>query len=101
MSKTPETTIKQESLAKKTRKLVKSDAFVSLYSNDTQVQATVWDFKLSFGVVHDVPGEAEVTIERSAEVRMSPQHAKKIAQIILAQVGKYEENFGVIPQESA
>jgi hypothetical protein len=38
-----------------------------------------------------------IQIKTTGEVRMSPQHAKKLAQILLKQIQVYESNVGTIP----
>jgi hypothetical protein len=72
--------------------------FVSLYTNDTQIQLTPWDFRLIFGQIASVPTPDNPTIVVKAvgEIRMSPQHAKKIALILLTQIAHYEEKIGPI-----
>jgi Protein of unknown function (DUF3467) len=71
--------------------------FVSLYTNDTQVQTTPWDVRLVFGEIADTTNEA-VIVRRTGEVRMSPQHAKRITVILIKQLQGYEAKFGPIPQ---
>ena len=89
----PEPAIKAE------RRITRSEHFVSLYTNDTQVQTTPWDIRLVFGQI-DVPPTNESTVmevTQVADVRMSPQHAKKIAIILQAQIQAYEAKVGPIP----
>jgi len=82
------------------RAVVISPTFASLYSNDTQIQTTPWDIRLIFGQIHEVPTEERPTIviNQVGEVRMSPQHAKKIATLLLEQLQGYESKVGPIPQ---
>lgn len=82
------------------RQVEQSPAFVSVYTNDTQLQMTPWDLRLVFGVVAEAPTPVnpKVLVKTLCEVRMSPQHAKKIASILLEQLKHYEENVGEIPQ---
>lgn len=81
------------------RVTVSSDQFVSLYVNDTQVQVTPWDFRFIVGVIDGVPtpNEPTIRIKQTGEIRMSPSHAKKVAQVLLAQLANYEEKIGPIP----
>jgi hypothetical protein len=76
-----------------------SPTFVTLYANDTQIQVSPWDVRLIFGEITE-PATAERPtniIKRTGEVRMSPQHAKVVAMILVAQLKNYEENLGPIP----
>ena len=82
------------------REEVVSPDFVSLYANDTQFQTSPWDIRLIFGVIDTVPTNENPTmvVKKTGEVRMSPQHAKKITQLLLEQLAGYEKRFGPIPQ---
>jgi hypothetical protein len=84
------------------RELVTDSGFVSLYANDTQIQLTPWDFRLIFGQIANVPTPENPTIQvrQIGEVRMSPQHAKKITLILIGQLKHYEETIGPIPLPS-
>jgi hypothetical protein len=80
------------------REAVRSPSFVSLYSNDTQIQMTPWDVRLIFGEIEDVKVEGPaIKIRLTGEVRMSPQHAKRVAMILIQQLRGYEETIGPIP----
>ena len=81
------------------RAVVLSPTFVSLYANDTQIQTSPWDFRLIFGEISNIPTTEEptVVIRQTGEVRMSPQHAKKVAEILIKQLRHYEETVGPIP----
>src|SRR5689334_9186764 len=65
---------------------------ISLYANDTQLQISPWDFRFIFGVIASTPSPDNPTIkvQEVGEVRMSPQHAKKITQVLLQQIQSYE-----------
>jgi hypothetical protein len=74
-------------------------SFVTLYANDTQIQTSPWDVRLIFGEITQ-PATAERPtniIKQTGEVRMSPQHAKVMAMILIAQLKRYEEMIGPIP----
>ena len=77
-----------------------ASTFVSIYTNDTQLQMTPWDFRFSFGIIADAPTlkNPNVLVKSLCEVRMSPQHAKKVATILIQQLKHYEETLGQIPQ---
>ncbi len=81
------------------RQIELSTSHVSLYANDTQIQITPWDFRFMFGVVEDPPNAERrtVLIKQLAEIRMSPQHAKIVAQVLMRQVQNYERVVGQIP----
>lgn len=83
-----------------TRDLVVSPSFVTIYANDTQLQTTPWDIRFVFGEMSVEPrdGEVVMSVKQVAEVRMSPQHAKRVATILLEQLQSYEASFGPIPQ---
>ena len=84
------------------RELVKAPNFFSLYSNDVQVQVSPFDVRLVFGelspsrIGESVSG---VIVTQLAEVTVSPQWAKRLLQVIGAQLGEYEQKFGPIPSE--
>ena len=76
-----------------------SSNFVSLYTNDTQLQVTPWDVRMIFGEITE-PASAERpvnVIKQIGEVRMSPQHAKIVMLILANQLEQYESNIGPIP----
>ena len=82
------------------RTMTTAQNYVSLYVNDTQVQITPWDLRLMFGVISGLSNEDNILISvmQLGEIRMSPQHAKKLSQILAKQVAAYEATFGSIPQ---
>ena len=82
------------------RELATSPTFVSLYTNDTQLQSSPWDFRFIFGEIARPATEKHRTalINQLGEVRMSPQHAKRVAKILDEQLEGYEKRFGLIPQ---
>lgn len=84
------------------RQVVVSPSFVSIYANDTQVQTTPWDVRLTLGEmsVDAVDGVRTVNVRELAEVRMSLQHVKRVVKILSSQLKVYEESFGTIPQPS-
>jgi hypothetical protein len=85
------------------REAAPSANFVSLYVNYTQVQVTPWDVRFMLGVIDGVPSPENPTvlIKQIGEIRMSPQHAKKVAQVLVNQIANYEKNIGpiVLPQD--
>ena len=80
------------------REVVESTTFVSLYANDTQIQLSPWDIRLIFGLISEpATVERPVIVKTIGEVRMSPQHAKKVVQILERQLTAYENALGSIP----
>jgi hypothetical protein len=82
------------------RRVVTADpSFVSLYTNDTQIQVTPWDVRIVFGEISEgaTPERPEVLIRTTGQVRMSPQHAKKVVEILIGSLAKYEQTFGPLP----
>jgi|SRR5579884_3327122 len=77
----------------------KAPNFVSLYSNDIQVQTSPWDVRLVLGSVIDppTPDDPVLRVVQVGEVRFSPQLAKRLIEIIATQLKTYEERFGEIP----
>lgn len=81
------------------RETARAAQFASVYANDIQVQTTPWDMRFTFGEVSETPNEqrSSLLVTQLAEVRMSPQLAKKLVQIISAQLDSYERTFGTVP----
>ncbi|MBZ5634156.1 MAG: DUF3467 domain-containing protein [Acidobacteriia bacterium] len=82
------------------RDRTKSPNFISLYVNDIELQTSTWDLRLKLGEISDVSieGEVQVTqVNELAEVRMSPQLAKRLTIILIEQLRGYETAFGQIP----
>lgn len=81
------------------REVIQSPTFVSLYANDTQVQISLWDVRLIFGLISNIPSpqDKSVQVTTVGEVRMSPQHAKQVTMILVQQLKLYEERMGPIP----
>lgn len=73
-------------------------SFVSLYSNDIQVEITPYDFRLLLGVIVGVPTmeNSTISIQTFGELRMSPQLAKKLISVLSEKLHHYEESVGVI-----
>ena len=76
-----------------------SDNNNEYYSNSVNVVASLYDITLSFRAQSPVildPNKAPM-IQSSNEcnVRMSPQHAKALAALLVEQVKKYEEQFKI------
>jgi hypothetical protein len=73
----------------------RSNTFLSMYANSTQVRTTPWDIQLTFGEIFSIEPQ-KVVIENQLAVTLSPQQAKALANTLSDQVQKYESNFGEI-----
>ena len=81
------------------RTTVKSPGFVSIYANDVQVQTSPWDIRLLLGEIANFGAQDDlvVTVNLLADLRFSPQLAKRLTVILAEQLRLYEEKFGRIP----
>lgn len=81
------------------REVTKAAGFVSIYTNDIQVQTSPWDMRLLLGEISRFPTheDAVLGINLLGEVRLSPQCARRFVAIMLEQLNGYEERFGKIP----
>lgn len=81
------------------REVTTAPGFATLYTNDTQVQVSPWDIRIIFGEISEppTPERRTIRIKTTGEVRMSPQHAKKLATILIKQLELYERSVGPIP----
>jgi hypothetical protein len=73
----------------------RSNTFLSMYANSTQIRITPWDIQLIFGEIFSVD-EQKVVIENQLAVTLSPQQAKALINALLGQVQAYERQFGEI-----
>lgn len=81
-----------------TREVRTATSFASYYSNDTIMETGPWDVRFRFGhVVENDKANARIIVEQLAEVHVSPQHAKRLHQILTEHLRQYEEMFGPIP----
>lgn len=81
-----------------TRSVTNASTFGSYYANDTQIQTTPWDVRLIFGQITAIePENNRASVEQVAEVRMSPQHAKRVVALLQKQLQNYEAKIGAIP----
>ena len=68
------------------------------YSNSVQVQKSVWDFRLTFGMAfQDTP--EQININTFQTVYLSPQQAKALCSVLEQNVLQYEHAFGTISLE--
>jgi hypothetical protein len=67
----------------------------TLYVNVTEFGMTPWDLHIMIGNVH-VGQFQSIGIEETAEIIMSPQHAKAFMLALTANVNAWEEAYGAI-----
>ncbi len=73
------------------------------YANSVQVRVSLWDFFLSFGMIHQSSPDS-VSIQNFQGLYLSPQQAKALANVLQQNVTQYESTFGEIklePQQGA
>ena len=68
------------------------------YANSVQVQISVWDFRLSFGTVHQESND-QLTIQTFQGIYLSPQQAKALWGVLGQNLAQYEQTFGTIALE--
>lgn len=74
---------------------VRSQTFMSIYSNSAQLEVTPWDFRLIFGELKPEANKPP-KIEQLVSIIMSPQHAKALVQMLTTYLQEYEKNVGEI-----
>jgi flagellar protein FlaG len=78
--------------------ITQTPEYRDVYSNSVQVRVSVWDFQLSFGLIHQETPEA-VSVENSVGVYLSPQQAKALWNILGQNLAQYEQTFGNLSLE--
>jgi hypothetical protein len=83
---------------KRTVEKTRHPEFIKIYINSSQVQIGTFDVRLSLGTVPDDenPEDDVIRLEERVQASMSPQHAKALAQLLVANVRRYEAEFGPI-----
>ena len=82
------------------RTVEKSPTFISVYANDVQLQTTPWDVRLTFGTMRVDPlpdGEPIAKVLEIADVRLSPQLAKRVMVILFQQIQRYRGKVWAYP----
>lgn len=72
----------------------KSDKFIQAYANAAHVEVTAWDFNVLFGELQRT--KDGIVVEQTIGVRMSPQHAKAFAAVLVNNIKEYEKHVGEI-----
>ena len=62
-----------------------------IYTNSVKTNISIYEIMLQLGL------ESEGKIKPICNVRMSPQHAKKLAEVLSRSVTEYEKKIGKIP----
>jgi hypothetical protein len=65
------------------------------YANSVQVQKSVWDFRLTFGIAYQEKAE-EIIVNSFQTVYLSPQQAKALCSVLEQNLVQYEQAFGAI-----
>src|SRR5438874_6938518 len=75
------------------RETTKHPDFFSIYANDIQVAVSNWDIRLILGEIGDLSDTDPnvLNIKQLGEIRLSLQIAKRLADILTAQIKAYEK----------
>jgi Protein of unknown function (DUF3467) len=73
----------------------RSNTFLSMYANSTQVRTTPWDIQLTFGEIFSIE-QHKVVIENQLAITLSPTQAKSLLHVLSGQIDAYERQFGEI-----
>jgi hypothetical protein len=84
-----------EKLKKRPRERVRSDGFISKYSNSLNVEVSFSDFKFFFGEILEATDE-KLRVEEFCSVIVTPEEARSISDLLIKQVAIYEATFGPI-----
>lgn len=84
-----------DKLKNRPRERVRSENFVSRYSNSLNIEVSFSDFKFFFGEILEAT-EEKLKVEEYISVIVTPEEARSIADLLLKQVKLYEATFGPI-----
>ena len=62
-----------------------------IYTNNVRTVITVYEVLLQLGL------ETSGKVKPICNIRMSPQHAKKLAEVLTKSIREYEEKIGELP----
>ena len=62
-----------------------------IYTNNVRTVITVYEVLLQLGL------ETSGKVKPICNIRMSPQHAKKLAEVLTKSIREYEEKIGKLP----
>ena len=77
-------------MAKSKIEQVESD-IPEIYTNSVKTSISIYEIMLQLGL------ESEGRIKPICNVRMSPQHAKMLSEVLTRSVAEYEKKIGTIP----
>ena len=62
-----------------------------IYTNNVRTVITVYEVLLQLGL------ETSGKVKPICNIRMSPQHAKRLAEVLAKSIAEYEEKIGKLP----
>ena len=65
------------------------------YADAFQVTTTAFGVNMTFSLRDPHPGSKQVPSREVARVRMSPEHAKIVAMMLMSQIKEYERASGI------
>ncbi|UYO62415.1 DUF3467 domain-containing protein [Acetobacterium wieringae] len=71
------------------------------YTNSIGINSTLFEFSIDFGketVYQSENGAIEKTLDKVARIRMSPQLAKVLSEILTEHINNFENELGPISQ---
>jgi len=75
-------------------KIQEADSFA--YSNVASISMSPWDLRVNFADVNPKLDEPEGTTKAFAGIIMPPEHAASLALLLMDQLHRYEQQFGLI-----
>jgi hypothetical protein len=76
-----------------------TEIFGEFYANAVNIGTSVYDLTLNFrlqsGEQNQQTGEIIITVSAENNVRMSPQHAKALAALLVKHIKEYEKQFSI------
>lgn len=72
---------------------------IEFYANAVNIGTSVYDLTLNFrlqsGEKNPETGEIIITVSAENNIRMSPQHAKALAALLVKHIKEYENQFSI------
>lgn len=89
----------EESISTRTMAHVRSEKYVSFYSNFAQCAITPWDIRIVFGEIGEIDPDAPA-IADLASVILTPQIAVALVRVLNGNITAYEQQYGKIQMPS-